>query len=71
MAIRATYTRAKLAVREVMVRNRAKYTTLVCSLLRRDGFRVSTGASRYFRLRLRGWNCRSLWRQRWLRWWRC
>jgi transposase len=49
---RRRHTRAKLAVREVMVRTRAKYITLICSLLRRDGFRVSTGASRYFLLRL-------------------
>lgn len=46
------HTRARLAVREVMVRTRAKYITLICSLLRRDGFRVSTGASRYFLPRL-------------------
>jgi transposase len=43
---------AVLAVREVLVRTRARYITLICSLLRRDGFRVSTGASRYFLLRL-------------------
>jgi transposase len=49
---RRRHTRAMLAVREVMVRTRAKYITLICSLLRRDGFRVSTGASRYFLLRL-------------------
>src|SRR5205085_3238347 len=44
--------RAQLAVRETMVRTRAKYISLICTLLRRDGFRIKSGASRHFLLRL-------------------
>jgi transposase len=44
--------RAQLAVRETMVRTRAKYISLISTLLRRDGFRIKSGASRHFLLRL-------------------
>src|SRR5918998_5674889 len=40
--------RAQLAVREAMVRTRTKYISLVGTLLRRDGFRIPSGAARNF-----------------------
>jgi transposase len=49
---RQRHVRAQLAVRETMVRTRAKYISLVSTLLRRDGLRISSGASRNFLARL-------------------
>lgn len=46
------HVRAKLAVREAMVRTRAKYISLIRSLLRRDGLRISSGTARSFLVRL-------------------
>ncbi len=44
--------RAKLAVREAMVRTRAKYISLIRALLRRDGLRIPSGTARSFSVRL-------------------
>lgn len=44
--------RAKLAVREALVRTRAKYISLSRALLRRDGLRIAPGTARCFSLRL-------------------
>lgn len=49
---RQRHVRAQLAVREAMVRTRARYISLVGTLLRRDGFRVPSGAARNFLARL-------------------
>jgi transposase len=49
---RQHHVRAHLAIRETMVRTRAKYISLVSTLLRRDGFRISSGAARNFLVRL-------------------
>ena len=49
---RQRHIRAKLAVREAMVRTRAKYISLVRALLRRDGFRVPSGDVASFPRRL-------------------
>jgi transposase len=49
---RQRHIRAQLAVRETMVRTRTKYISLISTLLRRDGFRISSGAARHFLLRL-------------------
>lgn len=49
---RQRHVRAQLAVREAMVRTRSKYISLVSTLLRRDGFRVPSGAARHFLARL-------------------
>lgn len=46
------HVRAQLAVREAMVRTRSRYISLVSTLLRRDGFRVMSGAARNFLARL-------------------
>jgi len=46
------HVRAKLAVRETLVRTRAKYISLIRSLLRRDGLRIVAGAARSFHVRL-------------------
>ena len=46
------HVRAKLAVREAIVRTRSKYISLIRSLLRRDGLRVATGTPRSFAVRL-------------------
>jgi len=45
--------RARIGVREALVRTRAKYVTLVQTLLRRDGLRVGTGTTRGFLTRLK------------------
>jgi transposase len=44
--------RAKLAVREALVRTRAKCISLIRSLSRRDGLRIVSGAARSFTARL-------------------
>ena len=44
--------RAKLAVREALVRTRAKYISLIRSLSRRDGLRIAAGTARSFPVRL-------------------
>jgi transposase len=44
--------RAKLAVREALVRTRSKYISLCRSLLRRDGLRIPAGSARSFLVRL-------------------
>ncbi len=44
--------RAKLAVREALVRSRAKYISLIRALLRRDGLRIAAGTARCFSVRL-------------------
>lgn len=44
--------RAKLAVREALVRTRSKYISLIRSLLRRDGLRVASGDVSSFARRL-------------------
>jgi transposase len=46
------HVRAQLAVREAMVRTRAKYISLICTLLRRDGYRIASGTAPYFLKRL-------------------
>jgi transposase len=46
------HVRARLAVREAMVRTRAKYISLIRALLRRDGFRVPSGDVASFPRRL-------------------
>jgi transposase len=46
------HTRAKLAVREALVRTRSKYISLIRSLLRRDGLRIPAGSVRSFLVRL-------------------
>jgi len=46
------HVRAQLAVREAMVRTRAKYISLIRSLLRRDGLRIAAGTARCFSVRL-------------------
>lgn len=46
------HVRAKLAVREALVRTRANYISLVRSLLRRDGLRIASGTARALRTRL-------------------
>jgi transposase len=40
--------RAALAVRDALVRTRARYISLIRALLRREGLRVRTGMARYF-----------------------
>lgn len=49
---RQRHVRAQLAVREAMVRTRSRYISLVGTLLRRDGFRIPSGAARNFLARL-------------------
>ncbi len=49
---RQRHVRAQLAVREAMVRTRTRYISLVGTLLRRDGFRIASGAARNFLTRL-------------------
>ena len=49
---RQRHVRAQLAVREAMVRTRAKYISLARALLRRDGFRVPSGDVASFARRL-------------------
>lgn len=44
--------RAKLAVREALVRTRSKYISLIRALLRRDGLRIPAGSARSFLVRL-------------------
>jgi transposase len=44
--------RAHLAVREALVRTRAKYISLIGALARREGCRIKTGASRSFAARV-------------------
>jgi transposase len=44
--------RAELVVRDALVRTRARYITVIGTLLRRDGIRVPTGAARTFVSRL-------------------
>jgi len=46
--------RAKLAVREAIVRTRSKYISLCRALVRRDGLRVTAGTARSFASRLDG-----------------
>lgn len=46
------HVRAKLTVREALVRTRSKYISLIRSLLRRDGLRIAPGAARSFTARL-------------------
>jgi transposase len=48
------HVRAKLAVREAVVRTRSKYISLIRALVRRDGLRVAAGTARSFAARL---NC--------------
>lgn len=45
-------TRAKLAVRETLVRTRAKYISLISALARREGCRIKSGSSVNFLARL-------------------
>jgi len=49
---RQRHVRAKLAVREAIVRTRSKYISLIRALLRRDGLRVAAGTARSFCARL-------------------
>jgi transposase len=49
---RQRHVRAQLAVREALVRTRSRYISLICTLLRRDGFRIRSGAAMYFLTRL-------------------
>jgi transposase len=49
---RQRHVRAKLAVREALVRTRSKYISLVRALVRRDGLRVAAGTPRSFVVRL-------------------
>jgi len=49
---RQRHVRAQLAVREALVRTRSRYISLICTLLRRDGLRIRSGAARYFLMRL-------------------
>ena len=44
--------RAELAVRDALVRTRARFISLIRALLRREGLRVRTGMARYFSRRL-------------------
>jgi transposase len=44
--------RAALAVRDALVRTRARYISLIRALVRREGLRVRTGMARYFVRRL-------------------
>ena len=44
--------RAELAVRDALVRTRARFISLMRALLRREGLRVRTGMARYFPRRL-------------------
>lgn len=46
------HVRAELAIRDTLVRTRARYIVLAKSLCRRDGFRVAPGASPRFLTRL-------------------
>jgi transposase len=46
--------RAELVVRAALVRTRARYITVIGTLLRREGIRVRTGAARTFVRRLEG-----------------
>ncbi len=46
--------RAKLAVREAIVRTRSKYISLIRALTRRDGLRVAAGTARGFGARIEG-----------------
>ncbi|MDQ3254328.1 MAG: IS110 family transposase [Acidobacteriota bacterium] len=46
------HVRAKLAVREAIVRTRSKYISLIRALLRRDGLRVAAGTARSFAVRI-------------------
>jgi len=46
------HVRAKLAVREALVRTRSKYISLIRALLRRDGLRIPAGSARSFLVRL-------------------
>jgi transposase len=46
--------RAHLAVREAMVRTRTRYTSLILTLLRRDGLRIRSGYAPTFLKRLAG-----------------
>src|SRR5689334_20776310 len=49
---RQRHVRAQLAAREVMVRTRSRYTSLISTLLRRDGLRISSGYAPTFLKRL-------------------
>jgi hypothetical protein len=49
--IRENPIRAKLAVREAIVRARSKYISLIRSLVRRDRLRVAAGTARSFAVR--------------------
>ena len=49
---RQRHIRAKLAVREAIVRTRSKYISLIRALVRRDGLRVAAGTPRSFAMRL-------------------
>ena len=49
---RQRHVRAQLAVREAMVRTRSRYTSLILTLLRRDGLRIGTGYAPSFLKRL-------------------
>jgi transposase len=51
---RQRHVRAKLAVREALVRTRSKYISLIRALVRRDGLRVAAGTPRSFATRLDG-----------------
>lgn len=49
---RQRHVRAQLAVREALVRTRARYISLVGALLRREGFRVKSGSAEGFSRRV-------------------
>lgn len=49
---RQRHVRAQLAVREAMVRTRTRYTSLILTLLRRDGLRIRSGYAPTFLKRL-------------------
>lgn len=49
---RQRHVRAQLAAREVMVRTRSRYTSLVSTLVRRDGLRIKSGYAPTFLKRL-------------------
>jgi transposase len=46
------HVRALLSVRENLVRSRARFVTLVQAIVNREGFRVATGTSRCFSVRV-------------------
>lgn len=49
--------RAELAVRQVLVRTRARYITVVRSLLRREGLRIPSGQAQTFATRIEPLSC--------------